>query len=37
VAPGQPACHEQDGGPVHHGLVMFGASFVVTDQASVAQ
>jgi hypothetical protein len=33
---GQLPGHDRDGGPEHHGLVVFGASFVVADQAAVA-
>src|ERR1017187_1468166 len=34
---GQASCHDHDGGPVHHGLVVSGPAFVVADQPAVPQ
>src|ERR1035441_6106170 len=34
---GQASCHNHDGGPVHHGLVVSGPAFVVADQPAVPQ
>src|ERR1035438_4779887 len=34
---GQAPCHDHDGGPVHHGLVVSGPAFVVADQPAVPQ
>lgn len=34
---GQFPGHDHDGGPQHHGFVVFGSSFVVADQTAVTQ